>query len=279
MSARRTSTTVFRSTRRRGFTLVEASIVIIIIGVLAGIILTALGHARKTARLRAEQQFVASMKQAVDQFKSQFGVVPPLVDDAAPFLDAGAFKRVNLLGSSQSDPTRLSKFLSREVDPTTKRYSELTLPLYLLGAGSAKIDGVEGLGFTEVERNGQFSRKGRQIPAMVTVDKELLRFKGDSVNDGASARLYDLFKPVTDPARPAMRYYRWEPKFHPNTAAPDLRGKIEDYNVPAAVGDPTKNPELRNATWAIVSAGPDRLIDDTDPNATANKDNIVEIGQ
>ena len=64
-----------------GFTLIELLVVIAIIALLAALILTGLNRASKSAKRTASQRSAAALVQAVDQFRNDFGFLPPLVHD------------------------------------------------------------------------------------------------------------------------------------------------------------------------------------------------------
>lgn len=66
---------------RAGFTLIELLVVISLIAVLLVLVLTGLNRATKTARRTASERSAAALAQAVDQFKAEFGFLPPLVHD------------------------------------------------------------------------------------------------------------------------------------------------------------------------------------------------------
>tara|TARA_R110002073_G_scaffold239285_1_gene400533 strand:+ start:25198 stop:26391 length:1194 start_codon:yes stop_codon:yes gene_type:complete len=70
-----------RRFRRDGFTLIELLVVISIIALIAALILTGLNRATKTAKRTASQRSAAALVQAVDQFRNDFGFLPPLVHD------------------------------------------------------------------------------------------------------------------------------------------------------------------------------------------------------
>jgi len=71
-----------------GFTLIELLVVIALIAVLMTLVLSGLNRATKSARRTASQRSAAALAQAVDQFKKEFGFLPPLVHDGMP-LSAG----------------------------------------------------------------------------------------------------------------------------------------------------------------------------------------------
>ncbi|HHN79175.1 MAG TPA: type II secretion system protein [Phycisphaerales bacterium] len=65
----------------RGFTLAEMLVVILVIAVLMGILLVAVGHARSFVGKSASQASARSIAQGVQQFEQTFGFPPPLVQD------------------------------------------------------------------------------------------------------------------------------------------------------------------------------------------------------
>jgi len=67
--------------RRLGFTLVELLVVISLIALLVSILISGLNRATKTARRAASRRSASALAQAVDQFRNEFGFLPPLVHD------------------------------------------------------------------------------------------------------------------------------------------------------------------------------------------------------
>jgi general secretion pathway protein G len=63
--------------RRRGFTLVELLVVIVVIAILIALLLPAINGAIRTARNAAVSSEINLLAQALNQFKTQYGVFPP----------------------------------------------------------------------------------------------------------------------------------------------------------------------------------------------------------
>ncbi len=66
-----------RTTRRRGFTMIELLMVIIIIGILMALLLPAIQSAMRTARNAAVSSEINQLAQALENFKSRYGDYPP----------------------------------------------------------------------------------------------------------------------------------------------------------------------------------------------------------
>ena len=69
---------------RPAFTLIELLVVITLIIVLLALVLSGLNRATKSGRRTASQQSASALAKAVDQFKQEFGFLPPLVHDGEP---------------------------------------------------------------------------------------------------------------------------------------------------------------------------------------------------
>ncbi len=209
------------------------------------------------------------------------------------------------------------------------RYSERSLPVYLAGAcdfpmgGAAAsdlpIDGVRGPGFYKAKADGTFDvpatlraggapggrTGGSKIESLLDASKSYLQV----VQDPADPERVELLDSKNVP----VRFYRWvNGAAYPQGARTvyEVRS-IDDLRLPPMVGrkgstypttpldrDIEKNPELRDANWAIVSAGPDGAFGD-EPLALlsqrlgrpvpaaderkfrldAEKDNVVEVGR
>jgi len=276
----------------RGFTIIEATITIVIIAMLAGVLLLAARKAISTTRIAAERQVVNSMKMAVIQFKTDFRFYPLLFDDK---LDAMGNPTGNVLNGMGRPDVRDDAFLASDPmsDLDAPRYSIYSLQWYLMGGlnqtdAQGPLDGGPGSKLTEPNRdpaaNGLFKRKGKQYdayydPARASSKNIFGRYPATAAEEARVA--------FTDRWGQPIRYYRWKPQFAAS-------GQVSQFLVPRTVGDPLTNPELRDAEFAIVSLGPDQLTDDRKPLPTGGvitaavdnapldpntRDNIVEVGR
>ncbi len=253
----------------RAFTLVELLAVISVIFLIMGIAVVAYTSASRSARAAADRAAVNGLQLAVGQFKAEFGFVPPLVKDDgglnAEFPLATVRGRTVPLVYSLGSIDDAQALRGR--DPDRLRYSVLSLPYYILGALDGTIDGVDGLGFYEVRRDGTFApalayearegdpagspdeddlarRSQRRYEPFFDLSRggvELFtdastRFTG---SNGVLTRNRIPFRfELRDRAGVAIRYYRWAPDERPldRVFIEDNLTDIADYTDPEDSG-------------------------------------------
>ena len=360
---------VFRR-QSSGFTLVELMVVIAIIAVLVSLVTVALTSTLNFAKVSGEQQAAASIKLGVEQFRQEFGFLPPLVlhDDDKTIASApvrpvqrvsGSFF-INSYGGTVSsefyNPNPLAAssnmFLEGFVSGGAKgmtsdsrlgsasaniaaryvadrRFSEYSLAYYLAGALSASLDGVDGPGMNAPKSDGNFStvsdskstrvsKSARIYQPFVDVSRDKPKLDLQLATPNSGEPQFPIRYRLLAPNGLPYRYYRWESRKNgppPGTfrkwdfyVAKDFADEddVDRLNVPSILGNPRENAELRSASYAIVSAGPNQYFGDMPLEAatytqfcdmqaalgvpqgaqynartrdTARKDNIVEVGR
>jgi len=204
-------------------------------------------------------------------------------------------------------------------------------------AKTIPIDGVVGPGMYKAKPDGQFDvpgdvkqgnasstkRVSTKLDTLVDLSKKAVTVYAygrdpsavtTDLRDGATSydANSDRWVELRDAQGKPIRYYRWinGVAYTQGTRTVYEVRKIDDLRLPPLVGrkgttipqtpadrDTMQNPELRNASWAIVMAGPDGVFGDEPlaelvkllgPSAEsdevrvriqAEKDNIVEVGQ
>lgn len=272
------------TSRSRGFTLIEVVLVTVIAVILVTLTIVAVSNAIRSARRTADQLYLRSISVGVEQFKNEFNFLPPLVDEVNPLItvtspSGASIRRPKLqtqLANGQDLPLNQLQVFYGDGVTTVPRFSRLTIPYYMLGVQDGvtdgSVDGVAGAGFTRPTDDGGFTRAGREFAPLFDFSNRSDRFKRvseDVLTDKTT---------IVDRAERAVRIYRWEPYYYGSaTATP---GKVQNYCVPSFIGDPQTDVRLRRGGYAIVSGGPDGVLNQTaSPTDRDNADNIVEIGQ
>lgn len=176
--------TTLRTERpRRGFTLIEMLMSILVIGVLLSLVIVAAVHVTRLAKDTVNSQTLRSISAAMAQFKTENGILPPLVRDQQASnnvtqvtLGSPAKTYVNVLfrDKAQNDADQVLLRTQTVTDASNpfggagfgqrdRRYSERSLAVYLLGAMNAldinntlPLDGVLGLGSYKAFGDGSF---------------------------------------------------------------------------------------------------------------------------
>lgn len=279
---------VNRRHARRGFTLIEAVVTFTAIAIVTSLLLVGVSSVVRTSRISAEQNYLRTLSQAIVAFKNEYKFYPPLLRDVRSVagayvdedpLDTGSVPpRMRLAGDTGSGDRLANVAAFLRSDPNTDldapRFSTRSLAVYLGGVMGASVDGFDGDGMASPLEDGTFAQDRRRRAPFLDLTKDSFRLQrtAPTANTPQATQLNDRW--LTP-----IRYYRWEPR---RLAAGTLQGgQVDTVNSrwPAAVGNPANNAALRAARFAVVSAGPDRRINDQDPDAPENRDNIVEFGQ
>jgi prepilin-type N-terminal cleavage/methylation domain-containing protein len=123
--------------RRYGFTLVELLIVISIIAILIALVVVAARGVRRSAATTRTTSMLATINQAIAQFKGDLGFEPPLITEMVPSAAnatvlGGGFLTPELKGPVTGGTAANTVTAYRE-----RRYnSQFSLPAYLLGMGA-----------------------------------------------------------------------------------------------------------------------------------------------
>ena len=275
-----------------GFTLVELLFSFAVVAVLMGLLIVGLRMAARGGRQVVDQQAVNSLKIGVEQFKRDFGFLPPLVKDDQPLTQASGPWSPNIYLESIPADFNFLRGASLGPNSADRRFSVYSLSYYLIGAlGQASdgtlIDGIDGPGFREPRADGTFrTTGGRRIEPLFEVARGS---QGVVAVDPVQGRFE-----LRDRQGNAFRFYRW--------VRGDANGQINDLsdlNIPLVLGDPEELTELRGADYAILGAGPNGVFGDlpiegasfvkqqlgmreSDADAVAERkareDNVLEVG-
>ncbi|MBL9031867.1 MAG: type II secretion system protein [Phycisphaerae bacterium] len=240
---------------RRAFTLIELLVAILVLAVLIGLLIVGLRAASRTARGAADLATLTALKNATTQFKQIVGFAPPLADDAmGPLVGASTVVKVFRL-SDFSPGGDVERLRTPPVDPNVApdlRFSIYSIPIYLIGVLDAPVDGKAGPGLRIPKKEGSFEKAGKILDPFFDVSRNA---KAIFAVDAARGRYV-----LRDGKGVAFRYYFW---LH-DAGDPPSNTPLKDYlNIPWIVGDES-NPDLRDAQWAVVSAGPDGVFGDED---------------
>ncbi len=304
------------SARRRGFTLIEVTVVSVVIIIIAALTLVAAGPIVKSVRSEAERQLLRSLVVATESFRQRFGDLPPLVEDAnvvVRFTPPGGLEqfavRTRSAGAGAITPLDanwqglVNGFLAFIDQPDQSRSSVLSPTIFLMGVLPGQFDGADGPRMTACDpTTGMFNRGGPAVEPLFDSSSVKERLVPSNFNViGEASRVLQLVDRWGNP----IRYYRWLPTRHTAdivgqtnvyrgwdqsgafnapaaTNSPDRAGEIRSYNVPVLLGNPYEPgaASLRSAGFAFLSAGPDGEFDESlPPDRGVNKDNIVELGQ
>ncbi len=295
---------------RTAFTLLELLVVITVIVLLMGILLVAIGGARRSARAAKTRQLMESVKVAVISYRDQFGQLPPEVGPTS----LSRYDEENWDYDYAPSSPESGEFVRTSSDPLVATPgSDFTIAAHLLGrnirrnysSGDKEIDGVAGPGLRQPAFSGGYLWNGNtqtEPPSRGRIYEAFI----DSRDQGAFVQTAELDGQratlVVDADGNAIRYYNFkDPKpFASNTSR--ILSLIGPGDVQNLAGDPPLIPDdlvnepekipqqYRNLEFAIVAAGDDGIagywkqqyggtvLSDAEA-AEARRDNLVETGQ
>lgn len=277
---------------RRGFSLVEVLIVVVIIGLLVGIAAPAFMAVRNNARRTQAESQLQSMSSAIDQFRTDYGYLPPLILDHPSVLPTTPDWCTSLTARDDARD-RLAQ----------ERYHSLySLSLYLLGVGELspdasatnpdRHDGFAGPGFRDPGPDRAWG--GARMRTVAThrvaasgdptepyvgfADSELVRRasadlgdfpEDDNVGQDSANSPWRRMFVILDPWGTPVRYYRAWPTRVAGTDGQsllDVPAELVDAEalksgvLNTASFDATLDMELARGEYALLSAGRDRAF-------------------
>ena len=124
---------------RRGFTITEMLVTVGVIVVLAGILITALSAASRTAQKAKTDYLMQSIKSGIERFRADHGYIPPVLGNSGTAATAPGFGRDLLELPTQVDAGG-GNFGTAAAE-YNGWYSYTSLPEYLLGYDDRRMDG------------------------------------------------------------------------------------------------------------------------------------------
>ncbi len=258
----------------RGFTIMEILVSLVVIAVLVGLISVGVRGALRQSKSAKEQFTASGLQTATEQFRNDFGFLPPLVIDGEPLADADegpviedprrdGFLRIAVRDraflTGRDDAGQVDSSIVGFVNGQTgsgssfsdKRYSKFSLAFYLMGECGARhpgngepIDGVQGAGMLTPLRDGRFDPRGRRHEPFYTPRSadDVVRQYADRVeyrehtgNDPGGIVGDAASAAIVGLSGVAFRYYRWE---NLEPASPDAR-LGEFLNIPKVLQSAT----------------------------------------
>jgi len=222
----------------RAFSLVEILISILIISLLLALAVVSYRAATLNAKSAADRAAVNSLRIAVENFRREFGFLPPLVDDFDPVQQitgspddpADGFAAPNLRQISANTDVEVlrGEYPGGNTSEPSSQYSLYSLPYYIIGALDRDVDGVDGPGFVKPLRRGAFDLVGLSLSSGYQSQTDL---ETGNASVGGNLDTYGSFfdaqrggfevfrdkesapdlVEIRDRKGVAVRYYRWLP--------------------------------------------------------------------
>lgn len=152
-----------RPSSRKGFTLVEILIVVIILGILAAIVIPQFTNASQSARQSSLQSQLQTLRSQIELYKLQHGdTLPALVTNWTPFTSASTYSGQSFGPYMQAAPLNPLNNYGTVVDGTGAAAAGSACGFvydYNSGNGTGRIYGTDATG-TAIAGTGTFGQSG-----------------------------------------------------------------------------------------------------------------------